>query len=856
MRKLLITLVAATLMLGGLTTVASAASPLTGTAQLTADSTNVLPGGAKPFAFNVTNTSASSLLNPGQNINYVHVTLPSSKGVTTTDPAVAAPTAPSGWTATVISTPQGLHAVKYQTTGSGIAPSASQQFAFPADVAAPANSDVAANFRVTISSNGGQTTETTTGNQISTVRVLEILDVGALAPAGVTDQSGTSGQAITYGVKVRNHAAQALTVTPKLASTGDDTIGNVAAASISSKAQRTFEFPVTLGAASGSPRTFTSGAEAPNAGALAMELNFTVQAAPTLTLKGGSLSPRFVRASDLLTYEFSVTAQKSGAPTLRLSDCTLSFANTTTTLVAPLDFAENSESKMLSFKSTTVSGSEGEHAPTIKCNGVDGNDFALAFTPTISDVITIDNTLPNLNVTLSIVTSNQHHTAVKNGDTVRIQGTMDEAASVDRANLRTNTGQKIDCTVPAGTNSTFTCTLNDVSFDGPTTEVIAEAQVTDRAGNIAGASSNVLTVDLHKPELTVARTESLSELQVYFEDQTQIRGGCNPTQWKVELNGRDRIVKDVLLNDENSGQKVKCTAVAPQDQKARLGADSFRYLVLADPLTDRDQTPTVSYDESSSPLADNVFDQAVQNATDTTLTAVTGIVPPAPQLLNVKRTDHLSGASEDAYREQGTGTKTKPNSSDKSDTYWTNQAGQDLEVEFGGGKADYKVRAVDGNGNPVPGTQKVIESSTGKLVVPIGNSDGRFVRGIQLGNAAGFGEPTYFDVVLDRIDPTISNATKASGTNDVSVLFSEIAPFNIGSNFANDWYAWEKVSGGREYYQPQRVSDGATAKERILTVPFEELGPFGGVAYLFTSTSENAKRYEDRAGNQLADYHP
>lgn len=838
MRRTFFAVIATLALVVGLTSVASAASTLSGSARLTAASTNVLPGQgaqAPEFSVDVSNTSQAGLLpDQGPRVNYVNIILPSAAGITT-NPSVQAP---SGWTAEI--TDQGsLQTVKFRATGSGIAPGGTQRFTFPANVAAPSSGDVPGDFRVAISDNGGQTTEPARGDLTTIIRVLEVVSLGALSPAGVADQSATGGQSITYGVSVRNHATQALTVTPSLVSATDvDTIGAVSPALIASNGSKTFGFPVTLGAQSSGERTskFTAGATSSAAAAVAKDAFLTVQAPPALSLDATSFAPKFVRASSLISYEFSVTANKTQSPALRVSTCTLSFAGTTTSLASPVVFGAGAGSQPLAFTATNVTGSEGVHTVRIQCSGVDGNDHPASYNLSLTDVITIDNTAPLVTVQL-IKPSGQE--AVKNGDTVRVTGTVDEVARVDFVRLRPNRGDDIPCTVGGGESTTFSCQVSP-TFEAGTTSVHAEAQVTDKAGNIGGAASTPVVVDLKKPELNFAQTLSGKQILIRFEDQTAIRGGCNPTQWTV--NGH--VVSRVLFSDG-----TECTS--PPGPRGAQGPEgsNFRILVLADELADRDETPLVKYTrDETNPLADNVADAALNIADNASITSIPGILPPAPEIADsgnaVTRTDHVTGEREAAYREQGTGTKSD------TDTYWTNRAGSDLLVGFTGGKAGYKIQAVDGSGNPVGDPQEITASSgSGTLTVSIGTSDGRFVRGIRLINAAGAGPATFFDVALDRVTPDIVKATAAD--DKVTVGFTEVLP--VGTDFANDWYAWENVPGGRDFYQSQRVDRTGNLAERILTVAFDNPDQFGGALYLFTSGGFDGQRYEDRAGNFLSD---
>lgn len=857
MRRKVFAVIATLAMVLGLASVATAAT-LIGTATLTAGQ-DVVPGtgqNAREFSVRVANNHPSdTLLSRGPRFNYVSIILPTDAGITTNASTI---TPPAGWKAQVIDNDNvKLHEVRFRPDGGeGLAPGANVTFTFPADVAAPASGDRSGDFVVSVSDDGGKTL-TGIGNLTSTVRVLEVVDLGALAPAGVTDQSATSGQSITYGVAVRNHATQALAVTPSLSSDGGDTVVNVAAATINSNGTKTFEFPVATRAVENgtSTSTFTGDATSEAADAIEKRLGLEVQGAPKLALDPSFFNPKFVKSGTLLTYDFSVLANKSNPPTLALSDCTLSFAGTTTTLASPVSFAENAGSADLKFKSTRVEGAEGEHAANVKCQGVDGNGKAASYDVTLDKLITIDNTLPGVTVDLAFVSRGAGQTAVSNEDTLNIVVNVDESVAADKINLRTNGGdggQEIPCDVSSTRSTRHTCTVKNPDFESSTTKVLAEAQVTDKAGNIGAAASSPLDVDLGVPELISARTESLKQVRVEFDDQTVLRGGCNPQQWRVQ----GHVVSKVLFSDGTTD----CTSPPKPRGQGGPGTDPQRWskariLVLADSLNDRDETPKVTYtqDTSANPLADNVFDAALHQAVTDSLDSVVGIVPPAPQLTVVTRSDHETGAREDAYREQGAGTKNKP-TGDKSDKYWTNQTGSNLHVGFTGGKANYLVQAVDGNGNVLV-EQTVDASGGGTIAVPIGNADGTFVRGIRLKNAAGAGDALFFDVGLDRVRPDISGSTIDGDGDEVTVSFSEVIPSTLGTDYANDWFVWQRADGGRTYYHPNEVTVGSTDVERKLTVQLPEPELFGGVVYLFTSGEqlEDAKRYEDRAGNFLPD---
>lgn len=846
MRNTLVTVLALLALLGGLTNVAVAQDRTSGTADLT-KGPSVVPGTHRSFAIEVTNTSSPDVLGaqqitpgliddqpvPGQQrIDYVSILLPSAAGVTTNPDTHA----PPGWTVHVIDRGD-LQRLRFQTTSAPIAAGDSVTFAFPTDVAAPAAGDESGTFRVAVSSDGGRTTEPARGDLRTRITVLEVTEMGAVAPAGVVDQSATGGQEIDYAVEVRNHARQTLRVTPTLASDHDgDAVGSVSSAAVPAGRTRTFTFPIALGAVSGERvRTFSGGATASAARSETATRALRVQQAPELSLDPSTFTPRFVRADAPIRYEFSVRADKANPPALTVRTCRLSFADTTAPLEDPLRFGPDGASRTLSFAPTRVLGDHGIHTVRVSCDGVDANDYPVPIELVERDLVTIDHEAPDVSVELDIPAG---QTAVKSGDTVRVSGTVEEGAELDFVRLRTDTGQTFRC--PSAGSREFDCEVSPRFTEG-TTEVLAEVQATDQAGNVGAAASDPAEVDLIDPQLTLARTLSTRQVLVRFDEQNVIRGGCDPAQWTVG----DHIVLRVLFSNGD-----ECTTPPrPSDQSGPSGAPSnFRVLVLGDELDDRDETPVVEYARSViGVLGDDVRDGAANRAATAQLVAQPGILPPSPDLVAVTRTDSVGSAGE---REPATkhGNGSKPG----TDAYWTNQVGDDLVVEFAGARKGYRAEVVDGSGEAIGEPVTVTDTSGGgSIAVPIGRAERRYMRGLRLINDAGAGDPTYFDVVLDRRPPAIADAV----ADDDRVIVSFTEALTFGSDFANDWYAWERVPGGREYYQAKRVDTTADNTERVLTVPFENRGPFGGADYVFTSTGPGAARYEDRAGNPLADTH-
>lgn len=831
LRKIAVPLVVALSLAGVVTAVANASS--LGTAAFVKGA-SVFPGDGREFSVKITNAS-TGLLAVGEQIDFVKIILPSADGVR----AAGGLTGPAGWTGSTVTTPAGLHEVRFRASGSPLSPGSNAVFGYLADVAAPESGDAEVATKVFVSSDGGRTFDGA-NTLTTTVAVLEVTSLSALAPAGVTDQVASAGQDITYGVTVRSYARQALTVTAKLASSqSGDEIGTAAPVSIASGARETVEFPVTLGAfSSGSTvSTFIADATSENAHAEEFSARLDVQAPPTLKLDADSLRPSIVRSGTPVEYTFAVAATKTQKPTLQLSNCSLSFAGTTASLAEPARFSTGTVTKTLAFAPVAVTGAEGVHSARITCSGTDGNDHPVSYQQNLTDVITVDNTAPAVTVGVGIP---KGQTAVKSGDALTLSGTVGENADLDFVRLRTNLGQTFECE-PSSTQK-FSCAVSP-EFTPGTTEAWAEAQATDAAGNIGGAVSDVIAVDLTAPKLVLARTESLERVLVRFDEPDGvIRGGCDPTQWTV--NGH--LVSQVLFSNGDT-----CTSPPAARGKSGPSGDpnNFRVLVLADALSNLDETPEVRYARSSHDvLGDDVRDAAANLAATATVKAVPGILPPAPEITEVTRTDSAGSGEREAATADGAGTKPA------TATYWTNRTGNDLQVGFSGGRTGYRVQVVSANGTALTDPQEITSASGGGTVsVPVGSTDDRYVRGIRLINAAGAGAITYFDVALDRTAPALSGAA-AEGEKQVTVTFTEVIAF--GSDFANDWYTWRKAGGGRDYYAVERVDVTADRTERLLTVPFTVDSSFGGVDYLFTSDGPGARRYEDRAGNQLADSLP
>lgn len=814
LRKILAVAIIAIVGVSLLPAVASAA--VTGSATLQAGQ-NVFPG-TRDFRIQVTNSNMPLIGTP---VNYVSIVLPHAAGVRTADNAAA----PSGWTVERTNLAQNQRYV-YRASGAGIAGGASLQFTFPAVVAAPANSDRAGEFNVFASDNAGATTTRVTGALITTVRILEIVSAAPTAPNGVSDGTATSGQSITYGVGVRNHALQAVTVTASLTKGGVGASSN--ATGVASNATRVLSVPLTLDTVS-AQRTDTYVADATAAGADAGNLNtmITLQPAPTLGAVANTLSPTRVRSNQGIQYTFNVTAMKTGIPGLRVNACTFSFAGNTTTLAAPVTYGPNNGNQTLTFQPKAITGADGSHPVTLTCSGLDDNDAA--FGPTVGGAalaVVIDNLGPIIsNLTLVVPTGQD---SVKNGDEVDVTWTIDDAgATYQVTEVRAAQGGAVPITGISCSGTPRTCTGSaTINFAAPQGQVAAFVQAIDFTDGNPGSATSLppTTLDNIVPQLAdPGRTLSTTTIEVFFNENRTISGGCNAANWRVD------------------GQVVTAVGGGYCDSDPATPDDNYRILTISPGLPTRDTAPNVTYlptvrdprGGKLAPIADGALNEALQR----TVSTIVGILPGLPTFAN-----------EDVERNTGSETAVFDEGA-----YWTRFPGSDLEVTFGGAAAGYTLHVLDGRGETL--ASYPVGGSTETVIVPIGNTDGTFVRGLQLQNAAGRGPIASLTVQLDRALPQLvggAGRTSRSG-QVVTVNFTE--KLWAGSDFSNDWFGYESVPGGVSTFQPSRVDivDGNLSR-RALTFEFNNPDAFAGVDYLFTSPGgSGGRRYEDRAGNTLVD---
>ena len=815
MKRKAISVLVATVLAFSLLPAVAAFAAITGTANLTVGQ-SVFPGAGRDFSLTVTNANNQLV---GSRANAIRILLPSGSGIKNT---ATAPTPPSGWNVTVTRTATAQALTYTAATGNlGLAGGSSLEIPFKADVTAPAAGDRAGVFAVALSDDGGATSTNATGNLTSTIRVLEIIG-GILpkAPAGVTDGSGTGGQAITMGMNVKNHAASALTVTPNVTSNGGETISQPAPASVPAGGTTAFTVPVTLPSVTANRVSrFTGTATSGNSNSGNVIYDFAVQTAPRLTLTTSSFSPKSVNTGPVAK-TFTMNVNKAGTPTLSVASGSLQFAGNNVALQSPVAFNPNSQNNVpLSWGPSTISGANGGHDARFVFTGKDDNDAAFTQTVDVAQLINIDNLAPTITVGVKLPAG---QTAAKNGDTLTITGTLDDtAATLDYVEIRPNVGAPIPVTVTRS-GTTFEGTAKPTFPAGATSFTVA-AQATDTASNTGGGTSTSSIIDNIIPVFNYAATINLRQVGVSFAENNVVPGGCDPSLWSVQ----DNVVINVL-NDNGDAGVTECTA----------SSNNSRILVLAKDLANSDAEPRVTYTQR--PLTtSSARDGAANNAPTATVQAIVGIAPAVPDVIAVFRNTGGDGSS----RETATFDE---------NTYFTRFGGNDLVVEFAGARTGYSVQVLDGNNQLIKSER--VDTTTGsnpEVRVPIGTTQGGYVRKLRLVNANNIpGEAATLNITLDQALPTIAGATKPTATT-VNVNFSE--KISQGTDFAFDWLPYENVAGaegGRQYYNVDRVT-GSGASRTLEVSTFANNGPFGGAEYLLITG--NGARYGDRAGNLLAD---
>jgi hypothetical protein len=801
----------------------------TATSELRAGS-EVFPG-ARTFTIRIRNNEQLLL---GKTINAIRVNFPVNEaGVRLgSGPGVA-----EGFTGTATN----LGTTQFITyRGGSLRPGSSLDVTFPASVGAPLAKDLIGDFRVQVSSDDFATSRSATGALSTSVRVLEIVQeaLKPVAPTsadgrkGVTDRTGTAGQAIVYGSTVRNHARNDLDVVATLTSTSGDTATPVSVL-VPAGSTAPAQIPVQL-AGAGADRVTTFTAEVNTAGAAAPKKtdSFTVQAPATLAFS--DLQPTRTRSGDGADREFSALATKAGTPALDVASTTLAFGQNSATATG-VAFAGAAAAQRITWSMLGIVGEDGPAGATINAAATDENLASYVFDAPVGS-IEIDNAppLPTALVTLPTDADHGLQTAAKNGDVITVSGKISDASDLVASTLRVILDPDVgaDTTVPVtltgtGSERSYTGTAKP-TFDPAATSFTAKVEVADLAGNIgsAGTSETPTAVDNFPPVLAdKGQVVAPQLIDVRFLED--VAGGCNPNAWSIA--GVPGSVIEVRRADGSVCQT--------------RGAGGYT-LVLRNTLG-VDDTPRVTYEAPDARLvAKPAKDGAGNLAGRQSVNTVTSLVPLEPVVSKVERRD---GALYESAYSDGT---------DKA--YYTNTAGAEaLRLTVEGIRKGYTVEVVQGTDviqsatftkDPAP----LATSYSGTVLVPLAEVDGANELAVRFVSANGNAGPgALLTVVLDTVAPQIAQST-VSAADSVDVTFSEAIV--SGTDFSGDWFVSETVDTEEGTATRLVNADSVSAPDaltRVLKAELLQADRFVGADYLVNSP--NGLRYEDRAGNVLMD---
>jgi hypothetical protein len=840
------------------------------TAELTSNLA-VYPGN-RTFTIKVTNTESAV----GRKINAVTISLPTaSANVVFRD----TPPAAGGFDNVKVVKADDSQIVNYK--GGSIAPGASQSFTLPVTVRRPYRSDLAGRFWVQVSSDNGVTASNVAppapGLLTTSVEALQIIP-GTLRPTaptnadntkGVTDRTGTAGQRVTYSFTVKNYAREDLTVTGALAAGGASDRPGAAISKVVKglDGRASFGLPITFGpATTDRAATLRATATAPKATAVPADDSFTVQ--PAVALDFTSLVPTRVRSGFGTAREFNVIVDKTGSSTFRMTDSILKFGSNAATLTeGVIEFGANARTRELSYQIAEVTGDNGAFQANIASVGQDVNLANYSLNRNVG-TITIDNNVPTITLAQPVLGNNgvdaegDKLIAATDGTQIKILG---EAVGTDldkttlKVSLRPDVGAPITVPVVAtddvdGISFTGTIAGAAVNWADGATRFVATAEIADQATNVGTAQSGFTVIDQLRPVLdrNSGVVIATRRIRVQFDDQTGVRGACDPSSWRV--NGSVGRVVEVRTADGAlcSGSSAEAVSISK-----KLSHDGVRVLTLNYDLGP-DDTPTVTYStglSEGSARRLGVYlakDGAANDAAEQTISTITDIIPPAPDVNNVRRKDHVTGDREPAYLDL------------EENAYYTNVGGDNaLVATVGGVRRNYRIQVVDENGDVIAtqaaqtpeGLSPLATEWTQDVSIPIGTDDDTYVRGIRLVSTAGKASlQTALKFVLDTLRPTISQAT-LSGPGEAHVTFGEKVV--SGADKYEDWYVtWTMVTEGETRTVHSSVDDvsvieGQTLRMRRAVFTGIDETTFQGLDYMVRDDS--TARYEDRAGNFMGD---
>lgn len=791
------------------------------TAQITS-ALDVVPGDVSYVVY--VRNGESGLQAPS--INAVEITLPGAAGISLR----ATPTS-NGWTGT--SADAGRTA---RFAGGAIAPDASASFTLPSSVERPLAVDACAAFEVRVSSDAGQSygAAAPTGSGLSTcVRILELVDgprpttpTSADGSKGVSDGSATARQVVVFTTKVRNHARDAVDADVVLTpSSTVDVADAPARRTIAPLSTVTVQTSVRLGDAT-AQRTVTVIGDARGSGADATDRSFTltVQVPTSLSPNAASLSPSTVRPGRTT---FSLSVSKSGGAALTVTDAVVTFGGISTPVKGlPIEFGAGNQPARTVQADVDVPPTEGTFPVTLTWSGTDANLAAASGSPGAGQ-ITIDTTPPtitSLQVSMPVDGDGNRRPALKSGETVSVTASG-QGGTAWTVVMRPDRGADVPITPsvspqPGGSSLTGSAAP---TWHPDATSAVVVVELRDAAGNVGTATSAPFRIDNRPPTLADASLLSATLVQLVFVDPSGVRGGCDASSWSFPW----------VAEVRGAGGGV-CGSIA-----AGQAGDGVRQLILRRPVGPDEPPPAITYSPSPS-LPLGLFNGNLRDGVDNALPASTvepkdRRVPATPTLTAVQRRDAASGSYEAAYRHP-------------DGTAYTTGGAAAVRLQVAGLRQGYRVRVLDDAGTTVAeapaGTADPLNGEATAVVdVPLASREGRVTLSIHAVTGSGnLSWPVRLPVVVDTSAPTILSAARSASAR-VDVTFSE--PIAAGRNAMADWYVLDAAGTA---VMPESV-EIVSSTVRRLVLPTDVADPRVGYVY----AGPAGQRYEDRAGNTLAD---
>ena len=854
-------------MLVGMLAIASSAfaAPAAGTAAV--DVKEVLAGRQTEFSFTVNNPSIL-----GSDVNFVQIG-PEFLGEGFTIVSGGA----ADWVFHV------TNAGRARFTGGTIPAGESATFTVIGDPERPAE-DLPVDWQVEVADDGSGSTVTNLtpaaiGALTTQIRVLQVTAINIVSPAGATDNTVTQQQpGVQVASTVVNEGSAPLTVAPTLSSSGE-TIGapSPATASIPAGGSRTFTFPVTMGGPGA--RAFTGDATATGADAFsAQSPEFTVEDAATFAYTGNTLLPRASVSG--LSQVFTLSLSKDKLPAVSLTNASrLTFTKGSDTFSTPLagttSVGRGPGSLSLTFAPIAIPGNpttrdkDGSYTPSLQLVGTDDNGAPVSRTVSISDSFKIDNLMPVVLPTLagpSGQSNPQGESVIKDGDTLTLGGEIkegpgatdprDATAVITSCNLIVNqvteTGGigALVKTIPVpgcqnvGGQITGSIAPDDLGVNDGIVRL--EVAARDAANNTSQpAASNFVAIDNLEPVFEAITGCGGAPAQLPIPNQT-----CDNTR-TIRVNLSEPVKGDFKAPEfAVDGNAVllassTCTAETWCDQVV---------LTLATPIAE-DDTPGVGYEffAPTEPVRPRAVDGPAHELGDGLVDAVDGIVPDLPNVATVSQ----NGMAAD-------GTTVQNHYGPQDGSFYTNDASPTFHITGLG--QDYRALVAldtNGSGDYEEGVDTIIANCLSEaaevdcealglgsdgdydiLVTSIDNT-GNLSQG-RTGTLAGKrGRP--LSLTLDRVSPAGTDFTAAA--TSVGVSFDE--PLARGRNAAVDWFPFVMEGTRKRIVKDTSVS--GTGAARSITLDSTENGVgLSGVSYIFDATPD--LRYQDRAGNYLADF--